>query len=564
MSIKVINGNCLEMLDQLPEQSVNTCVTSPPYWGLRDYGTAEWIGGDDNCEHTINHYSDNLKPDVDRPFRGNRSACIKCGAIRKDNQLGLEDTPEEYVENMVAVFREVKRVLRDDGTVWLNLGDSYASQGGAVPEQTLRGNKNIVNSHQLGKDGVGTSRVPPKNLKPKDLVGIPWMVAFALRADGWYLRQDIIWHKPNPMPESVTDRCTKSHEYIFLLTKNKKYYYDNEAIKEDAVYDKDLGILRSRKQAELNHPSIIKRQEIGIDSTNAGDGKRNKRSVWTVTTKPFKGAHFATFPPDLIEPCVLAGCPEKICVECGTPYEREMEVIEVEPKENINISNNRKEFDSSMGGGGTSLKGHSGHFKEDGTPVVTPKKDLGFKKQCDCEFGSCPKCKKPYAVVEKKHRKEIIEYRNLPNHDELRTYLKEYRSKSGMTIDEIEQHFGTQAPHHWFEKGGSYPDKDDWTQLKELLSLDNTHDQAMTEVFEKSGYKGETEYIDKGLQKQCQCESNETKAGTVLDPFGGSGTTGLVADRNGRNAILIELNDEYAEMARDRLYNDAPLFVDIE
>jgi hypothetical protein len=194
----------------------------------------------------------------------------------------------------------------------------------------------------------------------------------------------------------------------------------------------------------------------------------------------------------------------------------------------------------------------------------TETKDLGLEKQCDCEFGSCPKCKKPYAVVEKKHRKEIIEYRNLPNHDELRTYLKEYRSKSGMTIDEIEQHFGTQAPHHWFEKGGSYPDKDDWTQLKELLSLDNTHDQAMTEVFEKSGYKGETEYIDKGLQKQCQCESNETKAGTVLDPFGGAGTTGLVADRNGRNAVLIELNPEYAEMAKNRIYNDAPLFSSVK
>jgi len=444
LKIRVLNGNCLNVLSELPEQSVNTCVTSPPFYGLRDYGTATWEGGDDGCDHQVGRFehkvSDKQKSNTASAGHQARDVCPKCGAARKDSQLGLEDTPEEYVKNMVEVFREVKRVLRDDGTVWLNLGDSYSSNHTTGTKDSDTGWKHGKLSKgyhaRAGGSGIGF-------LKTKDLIGIPWRVAFALQADGWYLRQDIIWHKPNPMPESVTDRCTKAHEYIFLLSKNKKYYYDNEAIKEDAVYDKDLGILRSRKQAELNHPSIIKRQEIGIDSTNAGDGKRNKRSVWTVTTKPFKGAHFATFPPDLIEPCVLAGCPEKICVECGTPYEREMEVIEVEPKENINISNNRKEFDSSMGGGGTSLKGHSGHFKADGTPVTTPTKDLGFKKQC-------------------------------------------------------------------------------------------------------------------------QCDNNETKAGTVIDPFGGAGTTGVVANRCDRNAILIELNNEYAEMSRNRIYNDAPLFVEVE
>ncbi len=514
MSIKVINGNCLEMLDQLPEQSVNTCVTSPPYWGLRDYGESD--------------------------------------------QLGLEETPEEYVENMVAVFREVKRVLRDDGTVWLNLGDSYVSNHATGTKDSDTGWKHgeISQGYQARAGGAGGV------FKTKDLVGIPWMVAFALRADGWYLRQDIIWHKPNPMPESVTDRCTKSHEYIFLLSKNKKYYYDNEVIKEDSIDPESLTGRRPRNAAQMFHHDAKNYKFSGSvnEDGSLGDvgkvyNKRNKRSVWTITTKPYKEAHFATYPPDLIEPCILAGCPEEVCVKCETPYERKVESKRLKrnelPKDDPRYRPNTYEG---------SYKDING--KADAGYTET--KDLGLEKQCDCEFGSCPKCKKPYAVVEKKHRKEIIEYRNLPNHDELRTYLKEYRSKSGMTIDEIEQHFGTQAPHHWFEKGGSYPDKDDWTQLKELLSLDNTHDQAMTEVFEKSGYKGETEYIDKGLQKQCQCESNETKAGTVLDPFGGSGTTGLVADRNGRNAILIELNDEYAEMARDRLYNDAPLFVDIE
>jgi DNA modification methylase len=303
--IQIIKGNCLDTLKTLPEQSINTCITSPPYWGVRDYGEGE--------------------------------------------QLGLEDTPEEFVENLVKVFREVKRVLRDDGTVWLNLGDSYSSGGRTTTtNQTLRGDKDY---------GV-TRPKPSKGIKPKDLIGIPWRVAFALQADGWYLRQDIIWHKPNPMPESVKDRCTKAHEYIFLLSKNAKYYFDNESIKEDAKFPD------GPDSADKIRKGVGK---YGMDTRSGlhkigANPKRNKRSVWTVTTKPFKGAHFATFPPDLIEPCVLAGCPV---------------------------------------------------------------------------------------------------------------------------------------------------------------------------------------------------------GGTVLDPFGGAGTTGMVADRAGRNAILIELNDEYAEMAKKRIYDDAPLFADV-
>jgi len=229
----------LKILPSLPDQEFNCCVTSPPYWGLRDYGN--------------------------------------------NDQLGLESTPNEYVENMVAVFREVRRVLRDDGTVWLNLGDSYASNAATTKDpiklpgafESHRGSDTpTINTNQQGRNTYRGS-----GIKGKDLCGIPWRVAFALQADGWYLRQDIIWHKPNPMPESVRDRCTKSHEYIFLLSKSPKYYYDYEATKE---------------------PS-----NACVDT-----GKRNKRSVWSVTTKPFRGAHFATFPPDLIKPCILAGCPE--------------------------------------------------------------------------------------------------------------------------------------------------------------------------------------------------------------------------------------------------------------
>jgi len=257
MAWQLYQGDALETLKQMEDESINCCVTSPPYWGLRDYGV--------------------------------------------EGQIGLEKTPEEYVAKMVEVFGEVKRVLRDDGTLWLNLGDCYNGSGGAGGDYSKGGLKE------------GQPKYPGRKvatLKPKDLVGIPWMVAFALRADGWYLRQDIIWHKPNPMPESVKDRCTKAHEYIFLLTKSAQYYYDNEAIKEKAVSGTDVGILRSKKQATCNHPSILKRQKENIDSRTAGDGNRNKRSVWTITTKPFKEAHFAVFPPELPEICIKAGCPE--------------------------------------------------------------------------------------------------------------------------------------------------------------------------------------------------------------------------------------------------------------
>lgn len=243
-------GDCRRELQKIADCSVHTCVTSPPYFGLRDYGHAD--------------------------------------------QIGLEPTPDQFVAAMVEVFREVKRVLRDDGTLWLNLGDSY---------NNFRVSTNGQSLHKGDTRGKFTGRRPvDNNLKEKDLIGIPWRVAFALQADGWYLRQDIIWHKPNPMPESVTDRCTKAHEYIFLLSKSPRYYFDSEAIKEDAV----KGAAGSRFDTGKTADHQLGRSQPGDRSD---DGKRNRRSVWTVSTKPFKGAHFATFPPDLIQPCVLAGAP---------------------------------------------------------------------------------------------------------------------------------------------------------------------------------------------------------------------------------------------------------------
>jgi site-specific DNA-methyltransferase (adenine-specific) len=265
------------MMRTLPEKSINCCVTSPPYFGLRDYGTASWEGGDINCDHKIpanEHDPKRGKSDAStsHTLRFNRTHCHKCGATRIDKQIGIEETPDAFVQKLVEVFREVKRVLRDDGTLWINIGDSYASNQSDGDRVSKYSPKQTTNAGKLG----GKQRVP-EGLKEKDLIGIPWMVAIALRMDGWYLRQDIIWHKPNPMPESVEDRCTKSHEYVFLLSKSKKYYYDYKSIKEKAVDSNEL---------------------------------KNKRSVWSVNTKPYKGAHFATFPPDLIIPCILAGCPK--------------------------------------------------------------------------------------------------------------------------------------------------------------------------------------------------------------------------------------------------------------
>ena len=244
---KLFLGNCLEVLPTLPPSSVQCCITSPPYWGLRDYGTATWEGGDQNCDHVADQSKTkkfgNDAFNENRPSREETKTsgyyfdkeCEKCGATRIDAQFGLEQTPEEYVDNLVKVFREVRRVLRDDGTLWLNLGDSYNGSGKGANGDGSAGKAGNINSGSKGTQQGTFTKSDVIGLKPKDLVGIPWRVAFALQADGWYLRQDIIWHKPNPMPESVTDRCTKSHEYIFLMAKSVKYYFDNDAIKENST-----------------------------------------------------------------------------------------------------------------------------------------------------------------------------------------------------------------------------------------------------------------------------------------------------------------------------------------
>jgi len=335
MTVEIKTGDCRDILKSMPDASVNCVVTSPPYFGLRDYG--------------------------------------------HDSQIGLEPTPAEFVASMVDVFREVRRVLRDDGTLWLNLGDSYAGSWGAQGRSGQMSDRSIISAQQVAaaaKKASRTGSIPTgSGLKPKDLIGIPWRVAFALQDDGWYLRQDIVWSKPNPMPESVTDRCTKAHEYLFLLSKSQRYYYDAEAIAEQVseasiarlsqdidsqtgsarVPGKTNGTMKAVGRPQTKRASEIAREKgltpahieairaVGIADTGKalvttnGAGKntdaikqlaaeakvalggyyreflmggtRNKRSVWEVATQPFKEAHFATFPPKLVEPCILAGCP---------------------------------------------------------------------------------------------------------------------------------------------------------------------------------------------------------------------------------------------------------------
>jgi len=302
---KILVGDNRQTLKTLPEQSVQTVVTSPPYWGLRDYGTANWVGGDESCSHRReSKYSDStitghkvsgLEGVGDAIYK---DVCPRCGAKREDDQIGLEVTPEDYVEELCLVFDEVWRVLKDDGTLWLNLGDTYVGSGSKG---------SLVDPKQPeGRNGQAVAlNNKVQGLKPKDLIGIPWRVALALQSRGWYLRQDIIWAKPNPMPEPVLDRCTKSHEYLFLLSKSPKYFFDNKAIAEPVVYDGGGKGIRfgGNKYGDSTDPKHATKS----GNVYQGSDTRNKRDVWTVAPSRYKEAHFATYPPELILPCILAG-----------------------------------------------------------------------------------------------------------------------------------------------------------------------------------------------------------------------------------------------------------------
>jgi DNA modification methylase len=323
---KVYCGDVLESLRKLPDEYVQCVVTSPPYWGLRDYGVK--------------------------------------------GQLGLEPAPEEYTANMVKVFRDVWRVLRPDGVVWLNLGDSYAGSGGPGSQYDNKSGSGYKGEFKKYKNPNRSVA----NLKPKDLVGVPWRVAFALQDDGWWLRSDIIWGKGNCMPESVTDRPTRSHEYIFLLTKSRKYFYDAEAIKEP-IAESSKKRMKYPRYAEDSKGATGKYAVIN-EKYNTRNTKRNKRTVWHINTKPYKSAHFAVFPPELPKICILAGTSPKACPKCGAPWERVVDKLDKRHwTERGNYSSKKLQALKATGfrndGGGNFL----------GSSVVT----LGWQPTCSCK-----------------------------------------------------------------------------------------------------------------------------------------------------------------------------------
>jgi DNA modification methylase len=354
--VRLYHGDNLDVLCELPDKSVHMCCTSPPFFGLRDYGTGTWEGGEPDCDHAVTRPDKGSEvglhdPEThDRAFRSTKYAHneivgrdCRCGARRVDRQIGLEETPDQWVQNLVAVFREVRRVLRDDGTLWVEIGDSYVSgQGGRqssvgeMPAAPLA----LNSDGDVGRADVdtgswrsgATSKVTPArgttDLKPKDLLGQPWLLAFALRADGWWLRSEIIWARPNPMPESVTDRPTKSHSTVFLLSKQPRYFYDADAIREPHTTADRNGDRRSYKPGSASSMNDGEHQEMrgsfaGLPLNPAG---ANARSVWQIPTQPTPFAHFATWPEALVRRMILAGTSERgCCPECGAPWVRETE-----------------------------------------------------------------------------------------------------------------------------------------------------------------------------------------------------------------------------------------------
>lgn len=313
-------GDCRAVLRAIPERSAQACVTSPPYFGLRDYGTARWEGGNDPaCAHGVSHAWDGPKQGAHaaKADRLNRRGCASCGAVRVDRQIGAEQTLAEYVESLVSVFRGVRRALRDDGLLFLNLGDSYAANRPGQAPGTRSGGE-----HGAGQAAGGAGTTVPRGLKPKDLIGVPWRVAFALQEDGWYLRSAIVWRKGNAMPESVRDRPTSSYEMVFMLSKSETYYYDHLAVQEDAVSDHGSGngFKRGPRKSFMDPDGSPR----GNDSPWVGvGGKRNARNVLDINSKPYRGAHFAVMPEALANWCVRAATSgHGACAACGAPFAR--------------------------------------------------------------------------------------------------------------------------------------------------------------------------------------------------------------------------------------------------
>jgi site-specific DNA-methyltransferase (adenine-specific) len=461
--LTVYLGDCRAVMAEMPAESVHCVVTSPPYWGLRDYG--------------------------------------------QPGQLGLEPTPEEYVADMVDVFREVRRVLRSDGTVWLNLGDSYASNPASGGERVPRpGIDKDAGAHQRTPDN---GWVRPVGLKPKDLVGIPWRVAFALQADGWYLRSDIIWAKPNPMPESVTDRPTKAHEYLFLLSKSPRYYYDADAVRESPLTGVWPGIGPKHGTTD-NHKSDYEPMTV--------NPSRNLRSVWTIATQPYPGAHFATFPRALVEPCIKAGtsekgvCPEAVVVsdvlevECGAPWVRETRPSTVP-----------RDMDRPQVQRAVALAEAAGLTEEHFAAIRSVGATDAGKAQ----------------VTQDGYGENAADVVALASEAKaaLGGYYREFLLTEPTTI-------GWRPTCRHYDRANEWPDlpsKRPGESPSEIAPAVALRDELIAHF-----------------------RPMRTVPATVLDPFAGSGTTALVAQHLSRRAVLIDLSADYLRQVMDR-NRDIPL-----
>ncbi len=604
-----LTGDCLEILPTLDAESVQCCVTSPPYYGLRDYGTATWEGGDPGCDHKQEHqrerdFANRRGETKENGYAGSSctswstrdvtvkpgNRCRKCGAVHTDNQIGLESTPEAYVEKLVAVFREVRRVLRDDGTVWLNLGDSYASIG-----------------HKKSNSGYGTTGLAGgiaqehsilrhenngPGLKHKDLIGIPWRVAFALQADGWWLRQDIIWAKPNPMPESVTDRCTKSHEYIFLLTKSARYFYDQEAVKEAAEYripnspDKiaspyGQGFTRRALKAETS-PRHDGNQwnECNGRGFNPSSLGRNSRSVWTITTKPFKSVFsygkYRIASPD----CPVHDYPADL------EHVLECDALLASSQLDRMMNNGIHPFPLREGVVVSIPLDHPS-FPFDGTSAI-PHSMRNYKTEDELRRDEIFFGISPYRI----EYKELIDHsiskcvHTRGNNTEVDVFqgvsgtypsgqtqyrifciLTSQSPPSGClchytgSLKKGQDHFAVFPPEipeiciraGTSEKGCCPECGSPWVRVVNVIDhighkprLDEKHFKCAP------GPHGSNTREYNGWRPTCTHNLDPVPC-TVLDPFSGAGTTGNVAERLGRKYIGIELNPAYQEMAEKRI-----------
>lgn len=561
--LTVFCGDARAVMAEMPAESVHCVVTSPPYWGLRDYGTATWDGGDEACPHRVPATgSTQNKGNNDRtgtPFGG---VCGVCGATRIDSQLGLEPTPEAYVANMVAVFREVRRVMRDDATLWLNLGDSYATDTAGWRKE----------SWSAGGSGVKKRNGAPGGLKPKDLVGIPWRVAFALQADGWYLRSEIIWEKPNPMPEPVTDRPTKAHEQLFLLTKSARYFYDDVAVRENGVATDAHG--QTGGGYGVTPPGQRPQQgNRGPVVVSTPIGTRNLRSVWTIATAPYKGAHFATFPPKLVEPCVKAGTSERgVCPECGAPWVRETEVV----------GRRQAHWQGTEQVKAKAAKGAHGVTSVIETGSYAVRETTGWKPTCT--HVRCPVCYNTgdaRTISGVPRVRQDVRSEGLPpaddvllqdmfmpsdgqdeaNHEGLRDLCEGLHPPlpSGPS-DGDEDRLPSRAPSGdgrvpWADapadrSGGSHQRDQERQSTREPARSDE--EGARRSVEPGASQDGDMPRLREPLPaaRSCgQCGADlqplNPVPSVVLDCFAGSGTTGLVAQQLGRSAVLIDLSVEY-------------------